>query len=71
MIKKTGKVQQKALTPKEEDKVNMLDNPVTMGELKYKKKKIPNVSMKQKPKSKHKSATQAFLTPQKAVKRRK
>lgn len=49
----------------------MLDNPVTMGELKYTKKRLPNVSMQQKPKSKKKSATQAMFVPQKTVKRRK
>lgn len=48
----------------------MLENPVAMGELRS-KKKLKNVSMQQKPKSKRKSARETFFTPQKAVKRRK
>jgi hypothetical protein len=49
----------------------MLDNPVTMGELKYTKTRLPNVSMQQKPKAKRKSAIQAMFKPIKGVKRRK
>jgi len=50
---------------------NVLDNPVIMGELQYTEKKLPSTDMKQKPKSKKKTAKEAFLTPQKPVKRRK
>jgi hypothetical protein len=49
----------------------MLENPVTMGELKNTKKKLPKVSMQQKPKAKRKSATQAMFIHLKETKRRK
>lgn len=45
----------------------MLNNPVTMPEFKKKKK----LNMRQRPISKYKSASQAFLTPQKIPKKRK